>query len=292
MYNTIHQKQKNLIKNALNQECPFHAYIFEGPRHIGKMQSALEAAVIILSKNKTEEETEVIKRKTLKKEHEDVVFFDQEKITIKDIRKLKERVQKTKQSPLIIIIDHFENINPEARHTLLKTLEEPTDNTFFFILAENKGNVLPTVLSRCQVVTFEKISDQEIRNILKEKNVSIENEDILHYIDGRLDYAVKYTQGEKIESQEHIEKFTSLLKLPLAEKIIFVEKIAKEEDIHLVFQNWISYMHRSVSIDQNILSQIPIKKKASILKNMIASKSLAAKNINKRLIMENICISL
>lgn len=292
MYNTIHQKQKNLIKNALNQECPFHAYIFEGPRHIGKMQSALEAAVIILSKNKTEEEANVIKRKILKKEHEDVVFFDQEKITIKDIRNLKERVQKTKQSPLIIIIDHFENINPEARHTLLKTLEEPTDNTFFFILAENKSNVLPTVLSRCQVVTFEKISDQEIRNILKEKNVSLENEDILHYIDGRLDYAVKYTQGEKIESQEHIEKFTSLLKLPLAEKIIFVEKIAKEEDIHLVFQNWISYMHRSVSIDQNILSQIPIKKKASILKNMIASKSLAAKNINKRLIMENICISL
>lgn len=287
---TIHQKQKNLIENALGQESPFHAYIFEGKRGIGKLGIAHFATFLIFKKY-TQQPKEILQKKIITNQHEDVIYLASEKISIKDIRELKKRVEKTKLSPLVVIIDHFENINPEAQHTLLKTLEEPTENTFFFILAENASGVLPTVRSRSQTVAFQKISDQEIENYLNSKKVEFDSKTV-HCIDGRIDFAVKYAQGETIQSVEDINLLHEIISKPLAEKCILAEESSKNTDTESVLENWIGYLHRSISVDRAILSNFSPKKKAALLKNMIASKSLVKKNINKRLILENICISI
>ena len=62
-----------------------------------------------------------------------------------------------------IVIDHAEMLNPQAANTLLKILEEPPENTYFFMIAPSAKHVLATLRSRSQVVRFGSLSEADLR---------------------------------------------------------------------------------------------------------------------------------
>lgn len=65
-----------------------------------------------------------------------------------------------------------EKINIAASNKLLKILEEPTDKTLFILIAENEEDIIQTIRSRCQVLHFPKLKNQDIANaLIKEKNI-------------------------------------------------------------------------------------------------------------------------
>lgn len=69
-----------------------------------------------------------------------------------------------------------EHMNAQAANKLLKIIEEPPEKTVFILITENAEDILPTILSRCQVVKVPRLRDEEIENALVEKKLSGEGE--------------------------------------------------------------------------------------------------------------------
>lgn len=72
---------------------------------------------------------------------------------IEDARELKKFVKFSFAEKTAIIIQDIDTATPEAANAFLKNLEEPTKNIIYILTANNLGNVLPTITSRCQIVT-------------------------------------------------------------------------------------------------------------------------------------------
>ena len=70
----------------------------------------------------------------------------------------------------VFIISNAEEMNPEASNSLLKTLEEPTSDSVFILTTAKKEQLLPTILSRCQLVQFDPLSEQELQESLVARN--------------------------------------------------------------------------------------------------------------------------
>ena len=70
-----------------------------------------------------------------------------------------------------VIIDGIENLSFDGQNALLKTIEEPPENTLIIMIAENKRMILPTILSRATEIYFGKLSSSDILDILKKQNV-------------------------------------------------------------------------------------------------------------------------
>lgn len=108
-----------------------------------------------------------------RKEHPDIEWIKPEKsggpIKIDQIRELQSRSYLTPQraTQRLIVIESADRMNTAAANALLKILEEPAPHTLFLLLAQQISTVLPTVLSRCQVLRFSSATDTSVMNLLK-----------------------------------------------------------------------------------------------------------------------------
>lgn len=85
--------------------------------------------------------------------------------SIRDIRR-ESSLSTTEGSKRVIILSRADEMGDAAANTLLKTLEEPGENTMFILTTSHRDAVLPTILSRCQVVQFDPLTEEDIRSAL------------------------------------------------------------------------------------------------------------------------------
>ncbi len=179
---------KITLENEIKQNKIVHAYLFTGPRGIGKTTMARLLAKALNCQERKRDETEPCNKCFVCQEINRGHFLDLIEIDaasnrgINEIRELKERVKfvpsLTKYK--IFIIDEVHMLTPEAFNALLKTLEEPPKHVIF-ILATTEPYKLPeTIISRCQRFDFKKIDPEEItkrlEKIAKAEGVKIEKE--------------------------------------------------------------------------------------------------------------------
>lgn len=95
-------------------------------------------------------------------------------IKIDQLRQLKSSLSfsSMEQALKVVIIDDVDKMSVSAMNSLLKFLEEPEQNIYFFLLTHHKNRVLPTILSRCQLVNFYQNSREDLRYQLQESGVS------------------------------------------------------------------------------------------------------------------------
>ncbi len=93
-------------------------------------------------------------------------------ITVSQIRELGEFMSMTAAlSPWrVAVIDSMEELNKEASNALLKMLEEPPQNTLFFLVSHAPGRLLPTIRSRCRLLHFEALADEAMTSILEARS--------------------------------------------------------------------------------------------------------------------------
>lgn len=149
-----------LLAASLRNDRLAHAYLFVGPRGTGKMRVALHLAQSLLCRERPNDACErcVNCRRIAGGNHPDVVVIqpDGASIKIDQIRALqKEMAMRSLESVhKVYVIEHVDKMTVQAANSLLKFLEEPPSGVVAVLLTENSHVLLPTILSRCQVISF------------------------------------------------------------------------------------------------------------------------------------------
>jgi len=175
------------LENSLKTNQLAQALLFCGPRGVGKTSCARILARQINSSDPSSTE--------------DFAFniFELDAASnnsVEDIRKINEQVRIPPQvgSHKIYIIDEAHMLSNAAFNAFLKTLEEPPKHAIFILATTEKNKIIPTVLSRCQVYDFKRISVQEIQaylvKIASKRNLQFE-ENALYLIAQKAEGALR-----------------------------------------------------------------------------------------------------
>ncbi len=176
------------LKNAIENDRIGHAYIFAGPRGVGKTTTAriLAKRLNCLNPNGGEpcNECEACQN-FLKSQSLDIIEIDgASNRRIDEIRTLRESVKyaPTSGKYKVYIIDEVHMLTTESFNALLKTLEEPPEHTIFIFATTDIHKVPLTIISRCQRFDFRRIEHDEIKKLLakiaKEENIEIDDESL------------------------------------------------------------------------------------------------------------------
>lgn len=161
------------LKNAIKSDRVAHAYLFSGPRGVGKTTTArLLAKALNCEKGPTPMpcNTCAICEGITEGSNLDIIEIDgASNRGIDDIRALRDNVKLSPQQGRfkIYIIDEVHMLTSEAFNALLKTLEEPPSHVRFIFATTAVHKVIPTIVSRCQHFNFRKLSFKEIADKLK-----------------------------------------------------------------------------------------------------------------------------
>ena len=106
-------------------------------------------------------------------------------ITIDQIRNLENFINKSSliNLPKIILIDNADSLNQNSSNALLKLLEEPKKNSYFFLISHQISSLIPTLRSRCIKFLFKKLNYSEFLEIINYSNSDIENKNLLFLYD-------------------------------------------------------------------------------------------------------------
>lgn len=180
----------NTLSNAIANNHLAQALLFTGPRGVGKTTCAR-----ILAKKINQQDTENMN------ENEDFSFniFELDAASnnsVDDIRELTDQVRIPPQTGKykVYIVDEVHMLSSAAFNAFLKTLEEPPKHVIFILATTEKHKIIPTILSRCQIFDFKRITVSDAKNYLKkiaEKEGVNADDDALHIIAQKADGAMR-----------------------------------------------------------------------------------------------------
>lgn len=213
MQEILGQKQAvSILQQALGSGRMHHAWIFSGPVGVGKFTTALAVARKLLSPADhggeqtfdphTHPDLHII-RKELALYSDNPKLRDRKLMNI-PIDLLRERMiggttsddrqheAAAYRTPVlgrgkVFIIDEAELIDPVGQNALLKTLEEPPDQTYIFLITSNTQRLIPTIHSRCQHVQFGRLSDEAMEAWMERAQIDLspdEKRDVLQWCGG------------------------------------------------------------------------------------------------------------
>lgn len=196
-----------------------HALLFVGPHGTGKRTVANIFAQALLCKGEDRPcgMCPACKR-FLAGSHPDVKIVRPEKksIGVDEIRDLIDALsmQSYEGGKQIAIIEQAEKMTPSAQNALLKTLESPTGDVLFFLIADTVGGLLSTILSRCQTVRFSELSVEECAKVLEGRSIDPERARLLAGLaQGSVGRALEIEgDGDYFELREKVIKSIESLK--------------------------------------------------------------------------------
>lgn len=254
------------IKTSLRNGKTSHAYLFTGPRGVGKTTLArlIAKGVNCLENGITDEPCNRCENCLA---INNGTFLDMVEIDaasnrgIDEIRQLKEKInyQPVKGRKKIYIIDEVHMLTKEAFNALLKTLEEPPEHVIFILATTEADKILPTIISRCQRYDFKTLSlndmKEQLRFIGKNEGVDIPD-DVLELIyessGGSVRDAVSILErimvtclGEEIT----LEKIEEVLGVTSAKKMEEFLMEIKEKNYTKLVKTLDSFWNDSVEIE-------------------------------------------
>lgn len=203
---------------------PAHAYLFTGPAGVGKARAALEFAAALNCESSTKpcNLTEVRPcrncRDTLEpgRQHPDIEIVtagglcDESEhgdhagsrdIRICQVRRLERVLSLTpyRGGWRVAIIDGADHLNQDASNAFLKTLEEPPAATVLVLITDREEQLLETVLSRCQKLTFCRVERETLEETLRQRGVEAERASVVAALaNGRLGWALRAIENEDL----------------------------------------------------------------------------------------------
>ncbi len=220
----------NTLKNAIRNNHLAHAFLFCGPRGVGKTTCARILAKVLNCENPTSETEPCDECPSCKAFNENASLNIHEldaasNNSVEHIRALIEQVRFAPQRGRykIYIIDEVHMLSQAAFNAFLKTLEEPPSYAIFILATTEKHKIIPTILSRCQIFDFNRIQISDmashLRNICEQEGIAAED-DALNIIAQKADGALRDAlsiydrivsfSGDHIKYQDVIENLNIL----------------------------------------------------------------------------------
>ena len=173
---SLQNEAYRILQNSYYLEKLSHAYLFEGFTGCGKDEMAMYIAMQLLCSNASKPCFECENCKKIQSEnHINVVVIRPSTEIIKK-EQIDDLIRDFSMTSLeggnqVYIIYEAEKMNASASNALLKFLEEPAPNRYGFLVTSNKERILPTIISRTQVVHFKPISTKALTKALEESGV-------------------------------------------------------------------------------------------------------------------------
>ena len=175
------------LKNAVASGKLAHAYLFCGPRGVGKTTCARIFAKVINCTNPTPDGDACGECESCKAfaEQRSLNIFELDAASNNGVEHIKSLMEQTRVPPQVgkykvFIIDEVHMLSSAAFNAFLKTLEEPPAHVVFILATTEKHKILPTILSRCQVYDFERMTVPNIiahlKHVADDQGITYEEE--------------------------------------------------------------------------------------------------------------------
>ncbi|MDN0055358.1 DNA polymerase III subunit delta' [Collinsella ihumii] len=156
---------RDFLERAVRTDRASHAYLFVGAPGSGKLDAAWALAQALLCEQGGCGACDSCIR-VARKTHPDVHLYEPESATGYLIAQIRDLLEDVALAPIraprkVYIVDRAEQLRANSANALLKTLEEPPENTTFILLGTSTDVMLPTIVSRCQCVPFRMLSTDE-----------------------------------------------------------------------------------------------------------------------------------
>jgi DNA polymerase III subunit delta' len=210
---------KRLLRAAL-AEGPAHAYLFHGPPGVGKRAAALAFAGQLIGRSEPAARAEAgrppsgvaestPRDRVLRGTHPDVYLLEPvgDQIRIDDIRELRRdlHMRPFEADRRVYLVHAAETMNEDAADALLKDLEEPPPYAVIVLVADDLGPLPETILSRCQLVPFTRLSERAVREEIAARAPGLEPAEaaaLARLAAGRLDRAARLLDPKAANRRE------------------------------------------------------------------------------------------
>ncbi len=251
-----HEWAVDLLAEHVAQKRERHAYLFTGPQGVGRRTLALRFAEALnclkppapgqpcrtCSSCKRIEAMQHPDLTVVEAEHEGEV------LRIDQVRELQHNLSLAPYEARyrVALILRFEEAHASAANAMLKTLEEPPPQVVVILTARSVESLLPTIVSRCEVLRLRPLSvDETARGLQTIKGVSDENaQKLAHISGGRPGYALRLFEKPRLleQRQSWMEELVELLASSRGERFAFARQIVdNKEDLRNELQVWLTF---------------------------------------------------
>ena len=185
----------------------------------------------------------------------------------------------------------------------MKFLEEPADDIIAILIADNRYNLLPTIVSRCQIISFYRVtnsnSTEDKYSLLADslfsssddKNNFLGNNSQLKIIDSALDFA-RYTIDKKEELFYYAPKIYNDVVKDKNDAIIYFESLMfiYKDVINLMLNRNINFYNSEIDLLKSIAEKYDLKKLCEIINMLINLRDNIYYNINLNLLLDKLMI--
>lgn len=277
----------NTFVNSLNSNKLSHAYLL-----VGNPGTPLKETAIYLAKSIVCESPDPLACNNciycVRMDHNnypDFMVFDGSKESIKKeyVRTIESQFERTpveRKGVMIYVIHLIENMTIEAVNSILKFLEEPRPNVYAFLTTNNENSILPTILSRCQVLHLKLVDRDRVINEALEYNVNRDDAELLSYFYNDAELIFDYLRDEDasvpyLQSKEAINDLLEALDKDDDREAIFYTQttiaplVNKKESLRFFLDMLAQFFEDLINIQNN--NHIRLTSYATIL-NSLAGK--------------------
>jgi DNA polymerase III subunit delta' len=238
-----------MLKNSLQKNRVAHAYLFEGPRGTGKKEVGYLLTKALLCLSPIDKyvpcETCINCKRINHGNHPDVHLLEPEGLSIKkhQIKELQEEFSKTgvESKKKFYLVTHADKMTTNAANSLLKFLEEPNSQTVAILMTEQIQQILPTILSRCQTLSFQPLSGQSMALHLVELGVKREHAPLLASLTSNIDEAIALNGDDWFAQAQKI-----------VVKLYEVQRKNPLEALIILQEEWIGHFKEKEQIDRGL----------------------------------------
>ncbi|MBT3320834.1 MAG: hypothetical protein HN392_00960 [Anaerolineae bacterium] len=315
-----HNWAVDMLRQHVANNTQRHAYLITGSRGIGRRTLALAfaRALTCVQPPAPGEFCGSCRecRQITAMQHPDLNVIQAEKeggmLKVEQIRELRKSILLAPYQAKykVILLLRFQEANPSAANALLKTLEEAPSKVILILTADNTEQLLPTIVSRCEVLRLHPISTPKLETYLHEMGANKKKAQFLSHLSaGRAGYALSLLEDEsELElRQEKIHEFKTLLTDTRVKKFAYAEKLAKDkEDFRRTLLIWLSLWRdvmlnvagdkeSIVNIDQyelieRLADQLNLREVKKLLEASEKGIWQLKRNVNARLLAEVILL--
>lgn len=317
-----HEWAVDMLKKHVVNGTTRHAYLFSGPPGLGRRTLALRFAQALNCQTPVSAGIPCGQcrdcRQIAAVQHADLTIIeaDSEGGTLKvdQIREARRSLTlKPYQSKYrVSIFLRFQEANDSASNALLKTLEEAPSYAVLILTADNPEQLLPTIVSRCEVLRLRPLSIGEIQRALVSRGIENNRAKLIAHISGgRFGYALRLIENDDLLEmrEERLNELLTLLPASRVVKFAYADKLSKDKDsLRQTILFWLSYwrdvMLRTaqaetplINVDRNVeiedlAQQMDLASARCVVYNLENTLERLERNVNARLLLEILLLDL